>query len=126
MNQDEKSILSDGGNTRTDEAVMRHSRGYNCAQAVACTYADLVGCEEVLLFKAAEGFGLGMGCMEGTCGAVSGACLLAGMKNSAGDMERSASKGATGKLSRAISQEFLRKNGSLRCRDLKGDRKSVV
>lgn len=29
--------------TRVEEALKRESRGFNCAQAVACTYCDLVG-----------------------------------------------------------------------------------
>ena len=38
------------------------------------------------MFKLAEGFGLGMGCMDGTCGAVSGAVAIAGMCNSTGNL----------------------------------------
>ena len=67
--------------TRIDETIKRHDKGYNCAQAIACTYCDLVGMDEETMFKVAEGLGLGVGCMEGTCGAVTGACLLAGCKN---------------------------------------------
>ena len=33
-----------------------------------------------MFFRMTEGFGLGMGCMAGTCGALSGAVLLAGLK----------------------------------------------
>lgn len=28
--------------TRVEETITRHNKGYNCAQAVACTYCDLV------------------------------------------------------------------------------------
>ena len=66
--------------TRVEKTIERHKKGYNCAQAVACTYCDLVGVDEETMFKMTEALGLGMGCMDGTCGAVAGACILAGMK----------------------------------------------
>lgn len=107
-------------NTRVEETIKRHDRGYNCAQAVACTYCDLVGVEEETMFRLTEALGLGMGGTEGTCGAVSGACVLAGMKNSSGNLERPDSKAASYKLSREILKQFMEQNGSVTCKDLKG------
>ena len=106
-------------NTRVEETIKRHDKGYNCAQAVACTYADLVGLDEETLFKLTEALGAGMGGMEGTCGAVSGACVLAGLVNSTGNLETPNSKGKTYKLSREIVNEFLDKNSSVVCKELK-------
>lgn len=106
--------------SRVMEAKARHDRGFNCCQAVACTYCDLFGMDEETAFKACEAFGAGMGGMEGTCGAVSGAVFLAGLKNSCGDLEMPVSKGKTYQLSRAITAKFREKNGSLVCRELKG------
>lgn len=106
--------------TRIDETIKKHDKGYNCAQAVACTYADLVGLDEETLFKLTEALGAGMGNMEGTCGAVSGACVLAGLKNSTGNLELPNSKGQTYKLSRAILDKFKSENGSVICKELKG------
>ena len=60
--------------------------GYNCCQAVACSFCKEISVDEETLFKAGEAFGLGMGGMEGTCGAVSGAVMLAGFKNSDGQL----------------------------------------
>ncbi len=106
--------------TRIDETIKKHDKGYNCAQAVACTYADLVGLDEETVFRISEGLGLGMGNMDGTCGAVSGACLLAGLKNSTGNLESPNSKAKTYKLSKTILEEFKNKTGSVVCKDLKG------
>ena len=64
--------------TRVKETIERHDKGYNCAQSVACTYADLVGLDEATMFKVTEGLGKGMGGTLATCGALSGACVLAG------------------------------------------------
>ena len=69
--------------TKKELAIAYHDKKFNCAQAVACAFAKEVGADEKTLFRAAEGLGLGMGGMEGTCGALSGAILLAGMKNPA-------------------------------------------
>ena len=41
--------------TRVKETIERHDKGYNCAQSVACTYADLVGLDEATMFKVTEG-----------------------------------------------------------------------
>ncbi len=106
--------------TRIDETIKKHDKGYNCAQAVACTYSDLVGMDEETIFRLTEALGAGMGNMEGTCGAVSGACILAGLKNSTGNLELPNSKGNTYKLSREILNEFKEQNGSVVCKDLKG------
>lgn len=106
--------------TRVEKTIKRHNKGYNCAQAVACTYADLVGLDEEQLFRLTEALGAGMGGMEGTCGAVSGACILAGLVNSTGNIEMPDSKGKTYKFSREIVNEFLGKNGSVVCKEPKG------
>lgn len=106
--------------TRVDETIKRHDKGYNCAQAVACTYCDLVGIDEETMFKMTEALGAGMGGMEGTCGAVSGACVLAGAKRSTGNLEKPDSKAASYQLSKEIVKQFREQNESVVCRELKG------
>ena len=101
-------------------AIALHDKKYNCAQAVACAFADEVGVPTETLFKACEGFGLGMGCMECTCGAVSGAVMLAGFKNSDGAVENPKTKTQTYGLSKEIVKCFIDKNGSAVCKELKG------
>ena len=63
---------------KTDKAAQNHQKGYNCAQAVACAFAEEMGIDESIIFKMMEGHGLGMGCMEGTCGAITGAVAVIG------------------------------------------------
>lgn len=105
--------------TRVEKTQELHNKGYNCAQAVACAYCDLVGVSEDEIFRVTEGYGLGMGCMDGVCGAVSGAAALAGLKNSSG-CENPTSKKSTYELSGEILKQFREKNGSVICRELKG------
>lgn len=106
--------------SRIEETITRHDKGFNCAQAVACTYCDLAGIDEETMFRITEGYGLGMGSMNATCGAVTGACAVVGALNSCGDLEKPVSKGATYKLSREITDRFLEKNSTITCKELKG------
>lgn len=101
-------------------AIALHDKKFNCCQAVACAFAEEVGIDEAILFKIGEGFGLGMGCMEGTCGALSGAIMLAGLKNSDGNTSAPATKADTYKLSKELLQKFVEKTGSSVCKELKG------
>lgn len=106
--------------TKKELAISLHNQKYNCAQAVACAFADEVGVDRKTLFQACEGLGLGMGGMNGTCGAISGAVMLAGFKNSDGNIDNPATKASTYQLSREILEKFAEKNQATRCRDLKG------
>lgn len=106
--------------TKKEEAIALHDKKYNCAQAVACAFAKEVNVDIGTLFKACEGFGLGMGGACGTCGAVSGAVMLAGFINSDGALDAPQTKADTYRLSKEITKRFEEKNGSLVCKDLKG------
>lgn len=101
-------------------AIALHDRKFNCCQAVACAFAQEAGVDVAALFKAGEGFGLGMGCMDGTCGALSGAILVAGFLNSDGNIDAPATKADTYKLSKEMLYRFREKCGSTVCRELKG------
>ena len=83
-------------------AIALHDKKFNCCQAVACAFAEEVGVDEKVLFKAGEGFGLGMGCMEGICGALSGAIMLAGFKNSDGNTDNPGTKVSTYQISKQL------------------------
>ena len=84
---------------------------YNCAQAVVLSYADKLPLEEETLKKLAAGYGGGMGCMEGTCGALVGAVMVAGMLTDGQ---------GTGRYAREILLGFRERCGATICKDLKG------
>lgn len=98
-------------------AEERHNKGYNCAQAVACAFAERVGADEELLFKAFQGHGLGMGGMEATCGALTGAVAVAGLALSDGTP---ASKRACYAASKRLVERFGEEAGAIQCRAIKG------
>lgn len=104
---------------KVKKALDNHHKGYNCAQSVACAFAEELGMDEKELFKMMEGFGFGMGCM-GTCGAVSGMTAVAGLKESDGNLEQPASKKASYRASKKMIKAFEEKNGSVICKEIKG------
>ncbi|MBS1317284.1 MAG: C_GCAxxG_C_C family protein [Lachnospiraceae bacterium] len=106
--------------SRVKEALANHGKGYNCCQAVACAYADLADADENLIFAAGEGFGAGMGGMQCTCGAVSGACMVTGLLKSSRNTREPVTKGGTYRITREIVRAFEEKNGSVICKELKG------
>lgn len=106
--------------TKRELAIALHDRKFNCCQSVACAFAQEAGIAVPTLFRAAEGFGLGMGCMEGTCGALSAAVLLAGFVNSDGNIDAPGTKASTYQLTRKLVQTFRERTGSTVCGELKG------
>ncbi|MDO4517948.1 MAG: C-GCAxxG-C-C family protein, partial [Bacillota bacterium] len=101
------------------KALELHKKGFNCAQCASCVFAEELGMEEKDLFRIMEGFGFGMGNME-TCGAVSAMTAVAGMRESDGNLEAPRTKKASYKASKAMIEEFQKKNGSIICREIKG------
>ena len=47
--------------SRVEQAAERKMCGYNCAQAVACTYCDLAGIDEETVRNLTQGFAAGIG-----------------------------------------------------------------
>lgn len=97
---------------RVEEAVNNKKNGYNCAQAVACAFCDYTGISEDEMKKITQGFAVGMGTMEGSCGAIAGAAVVLGMAND--------NPGKTFKDVRGIMSQFKEQNGSVICKELKG------
>ena len=104
---------------RAEQALRLHDKGYNCAQAVVCAYCYRFGLDEETAYKMAEGFGLGMGLMD-TCGALTGAFMLAGLRGSKGTAHPGETKGQTYKTTKMLAAAFREKNGTYLCRELKG------
>ncbi len=106
--------------SRVIEAAKRHKNGYNCCQAVICTYADLLGIDEKTAFRVSEGFGLGISKEYRTCGSVCAMILAAGLKNSDGNMEKPASKLETFAIGHTMIERFEEMNTTSICKVLRG------
>jgi len=64
---------------RGEHAAQLFLQGYNCAQAVVISFADLIGMDVDSAARLSSSFGGGMGRMREVCGAVSGMLLVAGI-----------------------------------------------
>ena len=96
---------------RADRAAELKRLGLcNCAQAVAVVLADQTDLSEEQWKQLTAGFCAGMGTMEATCGALIGAGMIAGLKTEG--------KGTLG-ITRQIQEEFGRRCGSIKCKELK-------
>ena len=104
--------------SRVNIALDKFMNGYNCSQAVICTYCDLLGLDEETAFRLSEGFGSGMGGLQNTCGAVTGMFMVASLKNSDGNLGQGKTKLSTYSLIKLMSEEFREINSSIICRDL--------
>ena len=93
-------------------AEKKRCNSHNCAQAVVCTYCDLVGLNEQTAQDIAGSFGTGMGNMEGTCGALVGAGMVLGLATKDRNVSRARMK--------EIMTKFQARNGAIRCKELKG------
>ena len=105
--------------TKAEQAIAFHDKGYNCAQAVACSFCKEFGVSEEEMFRISEGFGLGMGMME-MCGALSGMIMIIGLQNSAGPDGEKMTKADTYRKVKEYVKKFQQKNGAYLCRELKG------
>jgi C_GCAxxG_C_C family probable redox protein len=105
---------------RPERAEQLFQQGTNCAQAVACAFAEELGADRELALRMATGFGGGMGHTSNTCGALTGAVmalgLAFGMKN-AGDQ---AAKDKTYALVAEAVRRFRARAGAIGCTDLLG------
>lgn len=105
--------------SRVEEAAKKKMCGYNCAQAVACTYCDLAGIDEETMKKCTQGFAVGIGgSMESTCGAVIGAVNVLGAINN--DPQK------TMRGARNMITSFKEQNGTVVCKSLKGMDDGIV
>lgn len=63
-----------------DSAEALFSQGFACSQAIFSAYATEYGLNNDAALKVSSGFGGGMGRMAQTCGAVTGAYMVIGLK----------------------------------------------
>ncbi len=83
----------------------------NCTQAVLKVFEDKLNIQDDFLMKMTSGFAAGMGCMESTCGALTGAVMLAGIFTDGMGSAR---------YSKEIVKKFQESCGATICKDLKG------
>ena len=87
----------------------KQQHGCNCCQAVLLALKDQVNMSEEELRRLGAGFGLGLGNMEGTCGALVAAAIMAGFNTN-----------VTKAAVRSLNERFKEMCGAITCEDIKG------
>ena len=106
--------------SKVNEAVACFKDGFNCSQAVFSTYCEDLGLDKKTALQIACGFGAGMGRLQETCGAVTGAYLLIGLKYGKFLKDDEPAKERTYALIQEFSKRFTERNKSTKCRELLG------
>ena len=92
--------------------------GFNCAQSVLIPFKDEFNISEKDLLKISCGFGGGMGALQKTCGAVSGANMVIGLKYGKYNKEDNEAKDKTYSLVREFDAEFKKIYKTTQCKEL--------
>lgn len=95
----------------------RYAYGFNCAQSILAAFSAQSGVSSDVALRLAAPFGAGMGRLGETCGALSGALMVLGL--------RYAGAGAEGKeqiyaITREFLEQFRQQHGTTLCRELVG------
>ncbi|MEZ5072587.1 MAG: C-GCAxxG-C-C family protein [Bacteroidales bacterium] len=105
---------------RTEQAREYFLSGYNCAQSVILSFADDMKFSKELTQKISAGFGGGMGKTQETCGAVTGAIMVLGLRMGEKVNNNDELKNKTYAKVQDLTRTFTREFKSTRCRDIVG------
>jgi C_GCAxxG_C_C family probable redox protein len=99
---------------RVQTALERFNNGFNCSQSVLSSFSEQFGLDCEKAFKVATGFGGGMH-MAGTCGAVTGAFMVLGLKYGNSTAQNRQAKEKTYEMVSQFTDRFKRRNKSVEC-----------
>jgi C_GCAxxG_C_C family probable redox protein len=105
--------------SKVDEAVDCFCRGAACSQAIVGTYGPALGLPREQAMKLASGFAGGMRLGE-TCGAVTGAFMLIGLKYAAADCDQRDRRESVYAAIRQFTDQFRQRDHSVVCKELIG------
>ncbi|MFX0141162.1 MAG: C-GCAxxG-C-C family protein [Candidatus Hodarchaeota archaeon] len=103
---------------KIEKAVSYFNQGNNCAQAILKAYGTQYGIDEDLAFKIASSLGGGLARSGNTCGAVTGALLVIGLKYRNLDAEDQENKELTYETGKNFIEQFRSINGTIKCKEL--------
>ena len=108
--------------SKGDKAKQLFLEGYNCSQSVVGAFADELNIDFDTAMKMTSSFGGGMGRMREVCGAVSGMCIIAGLKYGYSDPKAFEEKAEHYKRIQELAEAFKQTAGkdTIVCRELLG------
>jgi C_GCAxxG_C_C family probable redox protein len=103
-----------------EDAVSNFEAGFSCSQSIAAAFGPEMGLERTLALRVAAGLGGGLASSGQTCGAVSGALLIIGLKYGRIEADDEEAKEKTYRLGGEFLERFGSHAGSTVCRELLG------
>ena len=105
--------------SQTEEiAISLFSSGLNCAQAILTAYTEKIDIDQSLAINISCGFGGGMGRLQETCGAVTGAFMVLSIYNGKKYAENGVKKIMTYSMIQDFHSKFISRHGTSNCKDL--------
>ena len=104
--------------SKAEIAVSKFNDGFCCSQAIFSTYCTELGLEQNLGLKIAGAFGGGISYTGETCGAVTGAIMLIGLKHGRVKADDLNSKEHVKALVNEFLEKFKSRNEYLKCKEL--------
>jgi len=101
-----------------DIALKHGENGRSCSEAILVTYAQNFGLPRETAIRIASGFGGGMGLMGKTCGAVTAAFMVLGLRFGTDNASDIFSRQNTYMMVSEFAERFQSRFGSLNCREL--------
>lgn len=99
------------------KAVNRFNAGFNCAQSVLSPFAEEMDIDKNTILIMTQGFGAGMGRLQETCGAVTGAYMVLGLKYGGSIPDDNRNEKTIGKI-QEFTHRFKEKHSVTTCREL--------
>jgi C_GCAxxG_C_C family probable redox protein len=116
---EEDMITNNSDSPRVSLARSRFGEGFSCSQSVLAAFAPELGLDAETALRVAAGFGGGMGRTGHTCGAVTGALMVLGLKHGA-TVPDAAAKERPYAQAREFMARFEARHGATACADLLG------
>jgi C_GCAxxG_C_C family probable redox protein len=108
------------GPRAVDLAAACFKEGFSCSQAVLSACSERFGLDREMALRVAGAFGGGMARTGGTCGAVTGAFMVIGLKHGKTKADDNNAREKTYELAKEFTARFVERNKSIVCKELLG------
>jgi C_GCAxxG_C_C family probable redox protein len=102
--------------SKAEQAIQSFKADLNCAQSVMTAYAEELNMDPEMALSVSCGFGGGMGRLQETCGAVTGAFMVLGIHNCKRYKDNKERKERTYAMIQEFSDKFKSIHGTMDCR----------
>ena len=103
---------------RIQSALDYYDRGYSCSQSIVLAFSDLFDLDPKHAALISSGFGGGMGRLRRTCGALTGAYMILGLKYGNHTPEDNESKLDGYRAVRKLTEQFEAIHSTSACKEL--------